>query len=148
MQFKPDYFKHWSRYRTPLKLDGLRRIISATRYSLQGLQAAWRYEESFRQEVVAIAVLIPVSIFVAGSVYQWLWMFLSCTLVVITELLNSAIEAAVDRWGEEQHELIGRAKDLGSAAVFVALTFFFLVWSMVIADQFILDHFGIDFWPA
>lgn len=137
MQFKPDYFKNWSKYRTPLKLNGLRRIISATRYSLQGLQAAWRYEESFRQEVVAIGVLIPVSIFIAGSVGQWLWMLLSCALVVITELLNSAIEAGVDRWGEEHHDLIGRAKDLGSAAVFVSLVFFFLVWGLAIADQYI-----------
>ena len=142
MQFNQDYFKNWSRYRTPLKLDGLRRIISATRYSLQGLQAAWRYEESFRQEVVAIAILIPVSIYIAGSVYQLLWMLLSCVLVVITELFNSAIEAAVDRWGNEHHELIGRAKDLGSAAVFVALVFFFAVWTTTIIDQFVYD-----FWP-
>jgi len=137
MQFKPDYFKNWSKYRTPLKLNGLRRIISATHYSLQGLQAAWRYEESFRQEVVAIVVLIPVSIYIAGSVSQWLWMLMGCVIVVITELINSAIEAAVDRWGQEQHELIGRAKDLGSAAVFMALVFFFLVWGLVIVDQFV-----------
>jgi len=143
MQFDPDYFKNWSKYRTPLKLDGLRRIISATRYSLQGLQAAWRYEESFRQEVVAIAVLIPVSIYAAGSVLQWLWLILSCVMVVITELLNSAIEAAVDRWGDEENELIGRAKDLGSASVFVSLVFFFLVWGMTIVDQFVYD-----FWPT
>ena len=139
MQFNQDYFKNWSKYRTPLKLDGLRRLVSATRYSLQGLQAAWRYEPSFRQEVVAICVLVPVAIWLAESIDQWLWLTLSCLLVVITELLNSAVEAAVDRWGAEQHELIGRAKDLGSASVFMALVFFFLVWSLVIFDHFILD---------
>jgi len=142
MPLNQDYFKNWSKYRTPLKLDGLRRIISATRYSLQGLAAAWRYEPSFRQEVMALAVLVPISIWLAGSVNQWLWMFLSCLLVVITELLNSAVEAAVDRWGAEHHELIGRAKDLGSASVFVALLFFFVVWSLVIVDSFLWD-----FWP-
>ena len=143
MKFNPDYFKNWSQYRTPLELDGLRRIFKATRYSLQGLQAAWRYEPSFRQEVRAIAVLIPVSMWLAESVSQWLWMFFACLVVVITELINSGIEAAVDRWGAEHHELIGRAKDLGSAAVFVSLLFLFVVWGMTLVDRFLYD-----FWPS
>lgn len=143
MKFNPDYFKNWSDYRTPLKLDGLRRIFKATRYSLQGLQAAWRYEPSFRQEVRALAVLTPISMWLAESVSQWLWLFFACLVVVITELVNSGIEAAVDRWGPEQNELIGRAKDLGSAAVFVSLMFFFIVWGMTLVDQFLYD-----FWPS
>lgn len=143
MKFKPDYFKNWNKYRTPLKLDGLRRIFNATRYSLQGLQAAWRYEPSFRQEVLAISILLPVAVFLADSISQFFWLVLSCVLVLITELLNSAIEAAVDRWGAEHHELIGRAKDLGSAAVFISLMFFFLVWGMTLVDQFIYN-----IWPG
>ena len=79
----------------------------------------------------------------AESVSQWLWMFFACLVVVMTDLINSGIAAAVDRWGAEHHELIGRAKDLGSAAVFVSLLFFFVVWGMTLVDRFIYD-----FWPS
>ena len=143
MKFGQESFKKWSEQRKPLQIDGLRRIFKATRYSMQGLKAAWVHEPSFRQEVRAIAVLTPVSMWLAESVTQWLWLIFACLLVVITELLNSGIESAVDRWGPEQNELIGRAKDLGSAAVFVSLLFLFTVWGMTIIDQFVYD-----FWPS
>ncbi|MBC6428205.1 MAG: diacylglycerol kinase [Cellvibrionales bacterium] len=142
MQTDPSTGNNKAQSRTSLGLNGLRRILRATRYSLQGLRAAWRHEPSFRQEISVICILVPLSIYLASSVHQWLWMLLSCTLVVLTELLNSAIEAAVDRTGPEQHELSGRAKDLGSAAVFVALTFFFVVWSLAVVDRFFYDFWA------
>lgn len=143
MKFKFSDPPEWAKYPTQLHLDGLRRIFKATRYSLQGLRAAWAHEPSFRQEVLAIAVLIPLSMWLAESVTQWLLLIFSCLLVVITELLNSAIEAAADRFGPEKNELVGRAKDLGSAAVFVSLMFLFLVWGLTVIDQFIYE-----FWPT
>lgn len=90
-----------------------------------------------------LAILTPISMWLAESVSQWLWLIFACLVVVITELINSSIEAAVDRWGPEQNELIGRAKDLGSAAVFVSLLFLFVVWGMTIVDKFFYD-----FWPS
>ena len=96
---------------------GLSRLLWATRYSIQGLGAAWRHESAFRQELVAAAVLIPVAFWIEAGPPARALLVASVLLVLVVELLNSAVEAVVDRFGEELNDLCGRAKDLGSAAV-------------------------------
>lgn len=107
---------------------GLYRIIKAARYSAQGLCSAWRNEAAFRQELVLMLVLTPLAFWVGEGLTQQLVLLLVSWLVVIVEVLNSGIEAVVDRIGPEMHELSGRAKDLGSAAVFLCLTLTLVVW--------------------
>lgn len=110
---------------------GLRRIFLATRYSAQGFVHAWRHEAAFRQELALCAVLMPLAFWLGRTPVEELLLVGSCFLVLIVELLNSAIEAVVDRVGSEHHELSGRAKDLGSAAVFLSLLFVAIVWGTV-----------------
>lgn len=110
---------------------GLKRIILATRYSAQGLRQACRFEAAFRQEVVLTVVLIPVAIWLGESPLDYAALIGSLLLVLIVELLNSAIEAAIDRHGDEIHELSGRAKDFGSAAVFLSLVLVLVIWSAI-----------------
>jgi diacylglycerol kinase (ATP) len=107
---------------------GLVRLIDATGYSVKGLQACWRNEAAFRQEVLLLAVLLPLSFLVARSVEQWLLLTLPLLMLLIIELLNSAIESVVDRIGAEFHELSGNAKDMGSAAVLICLITIALAW--------------------
>ncbi|RMG27618.1 MAG: diacylglycerol kinase [Gammaproteobacteria bacterium] len=111
---------------------GLRRLWNATRWSLQGLAAAWRHEAAFRQEVLATLVLVPLALVLGRGGCERALMVGSWLLVPVAELLNSAIEAAVDRAGDAPHPLAGRAKDLGSAAVFVALVLAGGVWALVL----------------
>nr|WP_245695125.1 diacylglycerol kinase [Desulforhopalus singaporensis] len=99
----------------------MKRIIRAGRFSMQGLQAAFCNEAAFRQELGLFVLFVPLGIWLGETVEQRLLLIGSCFLVLIVELLNSAVEAVVDRIGTEQHELSGRAKDIGSAAVFCAL---------------------------
>jgi diacylglycerol kinase (ATP) len=110
---------------------GLRRIFRAMRFSAQGFAHAWKYETAFRQEVTLTIVLVPVAIWLGQNGVERLMLIASCLLVLIVELLNSAIEATIDRIGDEHHELSGRAKDLASAAVFVSLVFVAAVWGTV-----------------
>ena len=107
---------------------GIARIIAATGYSFQGFRAAWRNEAAFRQELVLAMIFLPVAFWLGETLTHQLLLVMSCALVVLAELLNSAIEAVVDRISDEQHELSGRAKDIGSAAVFVTLTLFVVIW--------------------
>ncbi|EOD56058.1 diacylglycerol kinase [Aeromonas molluscorum] len=107
---------------------GLTRIINATGYSMKGLKSAWLNEAAFRQELVLILLLMPLAFWVGGDLNQILLLIAVSWLVVIVEVLNSAVEAVVDRIGSEHHELSGRAKDLGSAAVFLALALNVVVW--------------------
>ena len=116
---------------------GIRRIIRATRFSAQGFAQAWRYEGAFRQELVLAVVLTPAAFWLGQTGIQRAALIAVLLLVLAVELLNSAIEAAVDRHGEEHHELSGRAKDLGSAAVFVALVIVLLVWAAVAWHRFV-----------
>jgi diacylglycerol kinase (ATP) len=117
--------------------QGLTRIIKAAGYSAKGFRAAWKYESAFRQEIVLTGALIPLAFWLGRDPVE-IGMLISCLfLVVIVELLNSAIEAVVDRVGDEPHQLSGRAKDLGSAAVFVALILAGVLWVSVI-----IDHLG------
>ena len=107
---------------------GLQRLIDATAYSAKGIRACWRNEAAFRQEVTLFLVLLPVSFFVARSIEQWLLLVAPLLLLLIIELLNSAIESVVDRIGNERHDLSGRAKDMGSAAVLLCLVMTGLTW--------------------
>lgn len=96
---------------------GLIRLVDATQNSINGISACWKHEAAFRQNVSLALVLFMASFFLAKSVEQWLLLVLPLLLLLITELLNSAIENVVDRIGSELHDLSGRAKDMGSAAV-------------------------------
>jgi len=107
---------------------GLPRLIAATRYSMQGLRAAWKYEEAFRIEATLACACVPLAFWVGQGLTHQLLLVISCGLVILAELFNSAIEAAVDRFGSEIHPLSGQAKDIGSAAVFTSLVLFAIVW--------------------
>lgn len=111
---------------------GVTRIINATGYSIKGLKSAWIHEAAFRQELMLILLLMPLAFWIGDSLNQILLLIVISWLVVIVEILNSAIEAVVDRVGSEHHELSGRAKDLGSAAVFIALALNALVWGALV----------------
>ncbi|HAY54571.1 MAG TPA: diacylglycerol kinase [Gammaproteobacteria bacterium] len=116
--------------------QGVTRIIKAAGYSAKGFRAAWKYESAFRQEVVLTATLIPLAFLLGRNPVEVGLLIASLLLVVIVELLNSGIEAVVDRVGDEPHQLSGRAKDLGSAAVFVALILTLVLWVSVAMDRF------------
>jgi diacylglycerol kinase (ATP) len=111
---------------------GLRRIWNALFYSAEGLRAAYRHEDAFRQEVWLAALLIPLAMFLSAGLVGKALMVSSVLLVLIVELLNSAIEATVDRVSLENHQLAKRAKDIGSAAVMIALVNVVVVWLLVI----------------
>ena len=113
---------------------GLRRILNATRYSLAGLTAAVRYEDAFRQELVVIAVLLPFAWILGANGTQRALLIGSLILVLIVELLNTAVEAAVDRVSLEYHDLAKRAKDLGSAAVMLSIANAAAIWVLVLLD--------------
>ena len=116
--------------------SGLRRIWRALLYSLQGLKTAYKFESAFRQELVlAIGLIVIAAILPASLLHKALLVF-PVFLVLITELLNSAIEATVDRISLDHHELSKKAKDIGSAAVFVSLTMTLVIWVLVLVDLF------------
>jgi diacylglycerol kinase (ATP) len=115
---------------------GLTRIIEATGHSIRGLRACWQHETAFRQDVIISLVLLALSFFVAESTTQWLALIAPLFLLVIVELLNSAVEAAVDRIGHEHHELSGRAKDFGSAAVFLCWFLIAASWGSIAWTNF------------
>lgn len=117
------------------KVTGLARFYYATGYSIKGIKAAFKHEPAFRYEVYGFLVLFPVSFWVAQTATQWALLISSCLLVLILELLNSAIEAVVDRAGTEFNELAGRAKDLGSAAVMFGLIIIAATWGGTILDN-------------
>jgi diacylglycerol kinase (ATP) len=104
----------------------------ALRYSLAGLRAAWRHERAFRQEVAVLIVAVPIAFWLGSSGIERALLIGSWLFVIIVELVNSAIESAVNRVGPERHELAGRAKDLGSASVFCGITLAVVVWLLVL----------------
>lgn len=116
------------------RLTGIPKLIAATRYSWLGLCAAWREEEAFRLELILAVVLVPLAFYIGEGRAHQLVLVISCGLVLLAELMNSAIETVVDRIGPQQHELSGRAKDLGSAAVFLTLMLFLVLWLPSIWD--------------
>jgi len=114
-------------------LTGITRLWKALQYSLSGLGAAFRNEQAFRQEVYASVALIPIAIWLGDTRVERVLLIGSVLLVMVVEVLNSAIEAVVDRIGCERHELSGRAKDLGSAAVLLALALAVCVWGLLLS---------------
>ena len=115
---------------------GVRRIIRATRFSMQGFAHAFKNEAAFRQELTFAVVMTPAAFWLGRSPLEIALLISVLLLILIVELLNSAIEAAIDRHGDEHHVLSGRAKDMGSAAVFVVLTLMVVVWGSVAWDHF------------
>ena len=115
---------------------GIRRILRATKFSAQGLAQAWQHEAAFRQELVLVLLLVPVAVWLGQTALERAVLIGCCLIVLIVELINSAIEAAIDRHGDEHHELSGRAKDMGSAAVFVSLLLVAVVWGLIAAERF------------
>lgn len=111
---------------------GIRRLINAFGYSLEGFKAAFKHEDAFRQEVFLAFVLIPLAVYLGKSPVEQALMIASVLLVLIVELLNSAIEAAVDHTSTEHHALAKQAKDIGSAAVFIALVIVAVVWGFIL----------------
>ena len=111
---------------------GFKRIYLAAQYSARGLTATFQNEEAFRQEVYLSLVLITLAFYLGENAVQITLMIGSVLLVMIVEIFNSAIETVVDRIGTERHELSGRAKDMGSAAVFVAFINVVVVWGLIL----------------
>lgn len=116
---------------------GISRVVDAFGYSMKGFRAAWIFEAAFRQEVALAALMTPLAFWLARSHIELILLLMSLVLVIMSELINSAIEAVVDRVGSEQHTLAGRAKDIGSAVVFVSLVLVVLVWGIVAYTRFI-----------
>ena len=117
---------------------GFTHIVHATRYSWLGFKAAWRHEAAFRIELLPFCVGIVLAPFVAASPIEYLLLVIPLCLMLLTELLNSAVEAAVDRISDSHHVLSGRAKDLGSAATFMSFTIVGVAWLTIV---------GAKFWP-
>lgn len=111
---------------------GLRRLINAFRYSLAGLEAAYVNEDAFRQEVILAIILIPLALYLPDSGLEKAILVSTVVLVLIVELINSAIEAAIDRISLEKHHFSKRAKDIGSAAVLIALLNMVVTWILVL----------------
>lgn len=109
-------------------VTGIVRIVKAAGYSWQGLRAAWQHEAAFRQEAVAALVAIVIACWLDVDAITRVLLIGSVVLVVIVEVLNSAIESVVDRIGQEQHPLAGRAKDMGSAAVLLTILLALFIW--------------------
>jgi diacylglycerol kinase (ATP) len=111
---------------------GMKRLLNAFGFSMQGLKAAYKHEEAFRQEAFVLVVAIPLGIWISETAVEIILLIGSILLLLVVELLNSAIEATVDRFGGEHHELSGRAKDMGSAAVLVTTVIAAMAWLLIL----------------
>lgn len=116
---------------------GLSRILAAAGYSWSGLRQAWQHEAAFRQELLLLLPMVPLAFWVGQTAVERALLLLSCLLVLIVELVNSAIEAVVDLASPALHPLAGRAKDIGSAAVLVGLCQVLLVWGILVWQRFV-----------
>ncbi len=116
---------------------GFRRLINATGYSMKGFKAAYQNEAAFREESIAAAILIPVAFLLPVSWLESAILSASVLGVLLAEILNSALEAVVDRIGTEIHPLSGRAKDMGSAAVLIALIIAVMFWLVILIPYLI-----------
>jgi len=112
----------------------LEHLWHATKWSLAGLKAAWQYEQAFRIEIIASLFIVPLALYLGEGAIEQVLMLGAWLLVIIVELLNSAIEATVDRISTEHHELSGRAKDLASAAVLLCNTTFVGTWAILLLN--------------
>jgi len=117
-------------------LSGIARIIAATKNSLRGIRDAWRFESAFRQDSAISALLLLLSFWLAQTVVEWLLLIMPLFLLLVVEILNSAIENVVDRIGEERHILSGRAKDMASSAVMFCLILIAIVWLSIAWSKF------------
>jgi diacylglycerol kinase (ATP) len=117
------------------KPTGLTRIIRAFGYSFQGFRHAWREEAAFRQEAILSAVLIPMGVYLGRSGVERALLVCPVLLILVVEILNSAVEAVVDRSGTERHPLAGMAKDMGSAAVMLSFILLGTVWLLILSDH-------------
>lgn len=115
--------------------SGMQRLIKATEYSVKGLRSAWRHETAFRQECIIALLLLPVAFLLGRTLTQTALLIGVCLVVLIAELLNSAVEATLDSMERDPSELAGRAKDMGSAAVALALVLVWVVWGFVAIDR-------------
>ena len=115
--------------------NGLTRVIHAFGYSLKGFRACYRHEAAFRQEVWIGIVVIPLGLWLGEGGVEKALLAGSWLLVMIVELLNSAVEATVDRFGPEHHKLSGRAKDIASASVFASISLAILVWGLILVPR-------------
>ncbi len=111
---------------------GLKRLWNATHYSLDGFKAAYQHEDAFRQEIMLAIVLVPLGLYMGKTGVERALLVASVLLVILIELLNSAVEATVDRISLENHRLAKRAKDIGSAAVLTSLIMLAMVWALVL----------------
>ena len=111
------------------------RAWQAFKWSMQGLRAAWQVESSFRLEVYLFVILAPLALWFGGNGVERAILVASMLLVLVVEVLNSAVEAVVDRWGLEHHELAGRAKDMGSAAVFLSDMNVLVCWGLILVPR-------------
>ncbi len=116
---------------------GIIRIIRAFGYSMRGLVATLRHESAFRQEMVLFLLMAPLAVWLGHDGIERAVLIGSLFVVLITELLNSAVESVVDRVGSERHELSGRAKDMGSAAVLLSLLNVIVIWALVLVPHFL-----------
>ncbi|MCX7104022.1 MAG: diacylglycerol kinase [Methylococcales bacterium] len=111
---------------------GIKRLINACIFSVAGFKATWTHEEAFRQEVIIFVVSTPIALWLGETTVEKLLLIGSVVLLMLVELLNSAVEAVVDRVGFEHHELSGRAKDIGSAAVMMSLAWVAVTWTLIL----------------
>ena len=116
---------------------GLRRIISAAKYSAKGIKFAWKHEAAFRQEIFLGIFMIPAGFWLGGNAVEQSLLVGTCLIVLIIEILNTGIEAVVDRVGDEYHKLAGSAKDLGSAAVLLTLILTLVIWGLILSERYI-----------
>jgi len=111
---------------------GIKRLINAFKYSVEGTLAAFKHEDAFRQEVILSTILIPLAIYLGQTATEQALMIASILLIIIVELLNSSVEATVDRISVKRHKLAKRAKDIGSAAVFFSLINATVIWFLIL----------------
>ena len=116
--------------------SGLRRLINATRYSAQGLRSAFRHEAAFRQETWVLLVGIPSAFWVGSDLWQTAVLISGLMLIMVVEMINSALESLVDRVGTDFHELSGRTKDMGSAAVLLSILVAVVLWGTALWQKF------------
>lgn len=120
-----------------LPARGLQRWVNATRYSWQGLRSAAKHEEAFRQETIALIVGVPAALWIGTTVWQSALLISVLLLIMVVEMINSALEALVDRVSTDFHELSGRTKDMGSAAVLLTIFIAILVWGTAIWQKWL-----------
>lgn len=132
MHEKCQKYKYMDSYSPYKGKSGLKRILNATGYSISGFKAAYKNEAAFRQIVLINIILIPVSFFLDVSRSEHVLLIIVCLFAMIVELFNSAIEAVVDRVSLEKHQLSKNAKDMGSAAQFVALSIIAITWLIIL----------------